>query len=150
MYRLPSGPRACPRGSSSSARAAGPPSPLQPPAIVVIVGSAIRQPCSYRQQSHNSVLKRLRTPRSSGHDGFRDDKVLVAALVVALSDSNPWVRRDAAREVFAAPDWWDIREAVPALRLLLADPDEPVRLAAAIALSRVGDQAATAPLVELA
>jgi HEAT repeat protein len=58
--------------------------------------------------------------------------------------------KDAARALFAAPDWWDIREAVPALRRLLADRHHQVRLAAAIALSDVGDQAARQPLVELA
>jgi HEAT repeat protein len=82
--------------------------------------------------------------------GFRDDQVLIAALVVALSDSNPWMRRDAARELYVARLRSDIREAIPALRQLLADPDDHVRLAAAIALSGVGDQAARQPLVEFA
>jgi len=84
-----------------------------------------------------------------GHE-FRNDQVLVAALVVALSDSNPWVRRDAARQLYSAPDWWDIREAVPALRRLLADQHDHVRLAAAVTLSGIGDQAARQPLVEFA
>jgi len=72
--------------------------------------------------------------------GFHDDQVLIAALVVALSDPNPWVRRVAARQLYG-PDW-DIREAVPALRRLLADKDDQVRLAAAITPSDVGDQTA--------
>ena len=67
---------------------------------------------------------------------------------MALSDSNPWARRDAARELYV-PDW-DIREVVPALRRLLADQDDQVRLDAAITVSGVGDQTAKATLVEFA
>lgn len=83
-------------------------------------------------------------------DEFGDGQVFVAALVAALSDSSPWVRRDAARAVYGAPKKWDLRKTVPALRSLLADESDLVRLEAAIALSSIGDQAARAPLIEFA
>ena len=91
-------------------------------------------------------------PRFPGfrRDEFGDGQVFVAALVAALSDSNPWVRRDAARAVYGAPDRWNLRKTVPALRSLLADESDQVRLAAAIALSGLDDQAARAPLIEFA
>ena len=83
-------------------------------------------------------------------DEFGDGQVFVAALVAALSDSNPWVRRDAARAVYGAPKKWDLRKTAAALRSLLADENDLVRLEAAIALSGIGDQAARAPLIEFA
>lgn len=83
-------------------------------------------------------------------DEFSDGQVFVAALVAALSDPSPWVRRDAARAVYGAPKRWDVRKTVPALRSLLADENDLVRLEAAIALSSIGDQAARAPLIEFA
>ena len=36
-------------------------------------------------------------------DEFSDGRVFVAALVAALSDPSPWVRRDAARRSMALP-----------------------------------------------
>src|SRR5258707_4299031 len=68
----------------------------------------------------------------------------------ALGDPISWVRRGAARALYALSTSCDIREAVPALRRLLADPEEHVRLSAAIALSAVGDQTAIAPLITIA
>ena len=97
-------------------------------------------------------IRRWTIRRFHGLDrrGVDDAQALVAALIVALADENPWVRRAAAEELYLAPDWWDVREAAPPLRRLLADPDDHVRLDAAIALSGMGDQAAKAPLLELA
>jgi HEAT repeats/PBS lyase HEAT-like repeat len=76
--------------------------------------------------------------------------VVAPALIGALADPISWMRRDAARALYRMSTSCDIREAVPALRRLLADPEEHVRLAAAVALSAVGDQTAIAPLIEIA
>jgi len=84
-------------------------------------------------------------------DEFGDGQVPVAALVAALSDSNPWVRRDAAREVHVVRRaGWDPRGMVEPLRYLLCDENDFVRLAAAIALSYIGDRAAKATLIDFA
>lgn len=83
---------------------------------------------------------------------FWPDKfdVMAPALIAALADPISLVRRDAAGALYFLSGSCDIRAAVPALRRLLADPEEHMRLAAAIALSPVGDQTAIAPLIKIA
>ena len=64
------------------------------------------------------------------------------ALVNALADPNPILRRNAAfalGKIRARPEW-----AVPALGVLLRDSNEEVRMYAAIALKKFGAQAASA------
>jgi hypothetical protein len=76
--------------------------------------------------------------------------VIALALIPALADPISLVRRDAARALYYMSGSCDIRDAVPALRRLLADPEEGLWFDAAVALSAVGDQTAIAPLINIA
>lgn len=74
---------------------------------------------------------------------------VVPDLIVALGDSDPQRRVDAAR--ILARIGPEAEAAVPALTNALADPYEPVRLAATRALGQIGPAAerSVRPLLEL-
>lgn len=67
-----------------------------------------------------------------------------AAIVAALADADPSVRRQAARQLGGR----QAIDAVAALSKLLSDDDRSVRFQAATALGRIGDPKAVAPLLD--
>jgi HEAT repeat protein len=72
----------------------------------------------------------------------KDAKPALGALVEAMKDERPEVRREVL--VALARIGPDAAAAVPAISALLADPDASARHAAAFALGHIGPQAASA------
>ena len=99
----------------------------------------------------DELLERLRT----GGSGTRaeaveallgeDDHRVQPALVNALSDPDPWVRKSAAAVIVHRVD----ESAVPALIEALSDTSADVRADSAIALGKVGDRGQGQLLIEL-
>jgi HEAT repeat protein len=95
--------------------------------------------------AHLSTLSEAADALATSLDQGQEAALL--ALVAALQDPQPLVRRRAA-EAFSRCRKHDDRRPVAPLVTLLRDPDDQVRREAAVALANLADRDAVGPLIE--